>query len=130
MESLFDQICAYSNLLAAFDRVEENRGGPGCDGVTIDEFALGLEPNLLLLQRQLREERYKPLPLLRIYLDKDDGGQRPLSIPALRERLRREIDPDCDSLRCYPLCPPCMERTLRQGRDADGQGQDDGYFLV
>lgn len=51
-------------------------------------------------------------------------------LQALRERLRREIDPDCDSLRCYPLCPPCMERTLRQGRDADGQGQDDGYFLV
>lgn len=118
MESLFDQICAYSNLLAAFDRVEENRGGPGCDGVTIDEFALGLEPNLLLLQRQLREERYKPLPLLRIYLDKDDGGQRPLSIPALRDRIAQTAA----ALVLTPILDPEFEDAsygYRPGRSVD-----------
>ena len=50
---LFEEICAYSKLLAAFDRVEENAGGPGVDNVTIEEFSLSLNETLMLLRQDL-----------------------------------------------------------------------------
>lgn len=45
--NLFEEICSCSNLLSAFDRVEENAGGPGVDNVTIEEFSLSRNETLM-----------------------------------------------------------------------------------
>ncbi|VAX27772.1 Retron-type RNA-directed DNA polymerase [hydrothermal vent metagenome] len=85
--NLFEEICSYSNLLSAFDRVEENAGGPGVDNVTIEEFSLSLNETLLSLGKELLDDRYKPDALLKVGIPKDGGRVRWLSIPTVRDRV-------------------------------------------
>jgi CRISPR-associated protein Cas1 len=67
--------------------VEENQGGPGVDGVTITDFGVFLDRNLAELRDALVSARYVPQPLLRVAVDKKDGGTRLLSIPTVRDRI-------------------------------------------
>lgn len=85
--NLFEEICSYSNLLSAFDRVEENAGGPGVDNVTTEEFSLSLNETLMSLRKDLLDGKYKPGALLKAGIPKDDGGVRWLSIPAVIDRV-------------------------------------------
>ncbi len=57
------------------------------DGVTVKEFGRNLELNLRLLTSELEEKRYRPLPLLRFLVAKRDGSPRPLTVPAVRDRV-------------------------------------------
>ncbi|MFZ3115001.1 MAG: reverse transcriptase domain-containing protein [Syntrophales bacterium] len=76
-------------LKSAFQRVKENHGGPGADGVRISQFERHLERNLAALQNELRQKTYTPLPLLKILVEKGNGtGEaRALSIPSVRDRV-------------------------------------------
>jgi len=85
--NIFEEICSYSNLLAAFDKVEENAGGPGVDSVTIEEFSLYLDETLLSLRKSLLDGKYKPDSLLKFGILKDDGSMRWLSIPVVKDRV-------------------------------------------
>jgi CRISPR-associated protein Cas1 len=87
MARLFDQATALTTLARAFDRVEDNGGSPGLDGVSGEEFAADLEARLLDLHHDLRDGRYRPQPLLRFAVKKKAGGERGLSIPAIRDRV-------------------------------------------
>ncbi len=84
---LFEEICSYSKLLSAFDKVEENAGGPGVDNVTIEEFSLSLNETLMFLRKELLDGRYKPVALRKVGIPKGDGSVRWLSIPAVRDRV-------------------------------------------
>ena len=57
------------------------------DGVTVEKYAAQLEENIGKLQKTLLSAKYYPLPLLRFEIDKPDGGKRPLSVPAVRDRV-------------------------------------------
>lgn len=59
----------------------------GIDGVTAREFDKNLHANIADLHRQLVEGRYRAQPLRRVYIEKEDGKQRPLSIPALADKI-------------------------------------------
>lgn len=85
--TLFDRVTEHATLLEAFDKVEENHGCAGFDGQTIEDFALNLEGNLNQIREDLISGRFRPSPLLRVYVEKDDGGKRPLSIPTVRDRV-------------------------------------------
>lgn len=85
--ALWERVCSYQNLRLAWNRVKENEGGPGVDRVTLGEFEQKLNENLNLLQRQLEQGDYKPLPVLRIYIDKGDGTRRPIGIPVVVDRI-------------------------------------------
>jgi RNA-directed DNA polymerase len=96
--SLIDKIWAMPNLEEAFREVKRNRGAAGVDGVTIQAFESELEHNLGVLQHALRSKTYKPMPVKRVYIPKADGSQRPLGIPAVRDRVvqaavRRILEP-------------------------------------
>jgi RNA-directed DNA polymerase len=74
--------------------VAQNRGGPGVDGVTIQQLiGVGKDGtpgfiNLLMdLQKELQEKRYRPQPVRRVYIPKADGTLRPLGIPTVRDRV-------------------------------------------
>ncbi|MFQ5903851.1 MAG: CRISPR-associated endonuclease Cas1 [Candidatus Binatia bacterium] len=86
-KSLFSEITRLSKLYKAWDRVEANHGCAGVDGITVEKYASHLEENIGRLQKALISEKYRPLPLLRFYVDKADGGKRPLSVPAVRDRV-------------------------------------------
>jgi RNA-directed DNA polymerase len=85
--SLMDKIWAMPNLEAAFKAVKANKGAPGVDKVTIKAFESNLEDNLRALQTALRTKNYNPKPVRRVYIDKSDGSQRPLGIPAVVDRI-------------------------------------------
>lgn len=75
------------NLLRAWRRVCDNRGCAGVDGVTIEDFESGLHFELERLREELAEGTYRPLPLLRILVEKREGEARALCIPAVRDRV-------------------------------------------
>lgn len=86
--SLRDKVYRMDFLERAWYEVKKNRGSPGPDGISIPEIEeQGVEHLLLELQEELRTDRYKPGPILRVYLPKPNGGKRPLGIPNIRDRI-------------------------------------------
>lgn len=84
---MFAEIVDPANLEAAWQRVRENQGCAGVDGVTIEEFQSGVLYELPRLKRELADATYQPLPLLRILVDKGNGEARALCIPTVRDRV-------------------------------------------
>jgi RNA-directed DNA polymerase len=85
--SLMDKVYAAPNLRAAWERVRANQGAPGGDGMTIERFEERREERLAELAEDLRAKSYRPHPVRRVYIPKSDGGQRPLGIPTVRDRI-------------------------------------------
>ena len=86
--SLWDKIHRMDVLREAYRRCRQNRGAAGVDGVTFTSIeARGLEQWLGNLAEELREGRYRPQPLLRVWIPKRSGGRRPLGIPAIKCRV-------------------------------------------
>jgi RNA-directed DNA polymerase len=66
----------------------KNAGAPGVDGVTFGQIdAQGVGAWLEKLREELLSERYVPKPLLRVWIPKSNGSQRPLGIPTVRDRV-------------------------------------------
>lgn len=85
--SLIDKVYQPSNLLAAWERVRENAGAAGVDGVRLKHFAANLQERLTQLHTDLRYKTYRPQPVRRVYIPKRGGGKRPLGIPSIRDRI-------------------------------------------
>ncbi len=75
----------------AFRNVKRNRGAAGIDKVSIALYENNLVPNLLALMRQLKGGTFRPLPLCRVWIPKGGGKDRPLGIPAVRDRVAQEV---------------------------------------
>jgi len=84
---LIDKVWNWKNLNEAWRRVKQNRGSGGIDEVTIEVFDLNQEQNLSEIQRLLKQDRYEPNSVKRVYIPKPDGRQRPLGIPTIRDRI-------------------------------------------
>ena len=96
--SLFDKVFALSNLQRAWQQVADNRGAAGVDGITIVIFARNASERLAHLSQDLRNKTYRPQPVRRVEIQKSGGGQRPLGIPTVRDRivqqaLRQVLEP-------------------------------------
>jgi RNA-directed DNA polymerase len=86
--SLWDKVCRADVLRVADRRCRANRGAPGCDGISFKQIEdQGLDGWLERLQQELRAGDYPPQPLLRVWIPKAQGGQRPLGIPTIRDRV-------------------------------------------
>jgi group II intron reverse transcriptase/maturase len=86
--SLFDQLCSTLYLGVAFKQVKENKGKPGIDGITLADFETRLDEELSLLQEELANWTYQPLPVRRVEIPKPGGkGVRLLGIPTVRDRV-------------------------------------------
>jgi RNA-directed DNA polymerase len=84
---LFERLCAEDNLLEAFLAVKRNKGAPGVDGVTIQDFEMQLHDEIAKLANELRNWQYKPKPVKRVEIPKEDGSVRKLGIPSVRDRV-------------------------------------------
>jgi len=88
MSNLIEQISKTDTINSAWQRVSENHGCRGSDGVTIDRFGLSLEQNLSSLSQSIRSGNYYPYPLLRFPIPKRKAkGSRFLSVPTVRDRV-------------------------------------------
>ena len=86
--SLWDKVCRRDVLVEAHRRCRRNDGAPGVDGVTFDAIEKhGVESWLESLQEELKSGEYRTQPLLRVWIPKSNGGQRPLGIPTVRDRV-------------------------------------------
>lgn len=70
----------------AFRRLRRNTAA-GIDGETVESYEQELEMNLRGLWSRVQRGTYRPKPVLPVYIPKSDGGQRPLGIPALEDKI-------------------------------------------
>src|SRR5215212_3752495 len=85
---LYDKICREDILRHAYDLARANRGAPGVDGVTFAMIeAAGREEWLAAIRKDLVAKTYRPQPVRRVMIPKPGGGERPLGIPMIRDRV-------------------------------------------
>src|SRR4029434_1504672 len=85
---LYDKICREDVLGHAYALARANAGAPGVDGVTFDEIeAWGVEAWLAGLREDLVAKTYRPDAVRRVMIPKPGGGERPLGIPTIRDRV-------------------------------------------
>ena len=85
---LYDKIYRIDFLWQAWLNVRANKGSAGIDHQTIkDVEEYGVHKLLEQIQLLLKEKRYKPKVVLRVYIPKPDGKQRPLGIPTVADRI-------------------------------------------
>jgi len=81
------QVLDKENLQKAWKQVKANKGAPGVDSMTIEEFPEYAFTHWEEIRTALLEATYQPSPVKRVEIPKDSGGMRPLGIPTVLDRL-------------------------------------------
>jgi group II intron reverse transcriptase/maturase len=103
--TLKDKIVTKKNMHKAAIQVNANDGSAGIDGVGIEEFNRNYKENMREIYRQMKEDRYEAPPVLRVFITKGDGRERPLGIPTVKDRvaqgtLKRIMEPIFEKVFC------------------------------
>lgn len=86
-EFLMEEVVEQENVNKALQRVRSNRGGPGADGMSVEELPGHLRSNWPGIREQLLSGEYRPQPVKRVQIPKPDGGARKLGVPTVVDRL-------------------------------------------
>jgi len=85
---LLDGILQRENLFAALRRVEQNKGAPGVEGMTVEQLGPHLTERWPRIREELQSGTYQPQPVRKVEIPKPDGkGTRTLGIPTVLDRL-------------------------------------------
>ena len=86
--TLMQRVLTRENLRRAWEQVKANHGAPGIDGMTVEQFPDFIRsPSWASVKKALEDGIYKPQPVRRVYIPKASGGQRPLGIPMVLDRV-------------------------------------------
>jgi RNA-directed DNA polymerase len=85
---LYDKVFLKYILEESWERVKANGGSSGIDGLTFEAIEqAGVEEFLKALSEELRQQTYVASAVKRVWIPKDNGGKRPLSIPTIKDRV-------------------------------------------
>ncbi|OYT87954.1 MAG: group II intron reverse transcriptase/maturase [Burkholderiales bacterium PBB3] len=84
---MIEDILEPENLAQAWKRVKANKGAPGIDGMTVEDFPAFAREHWPRIATAIREGNYRPAPVRRVWIPKSDGTQRPLGIPTVLDRV-------------------------------------------
>jgi RNA-directed DNA polymerase len=83
-----EEVLRRENMLRAYQRVKQNKGSAGVDGMTVDELMPYLRTHWERIRDEIREGRYRPQPVLLVEIPKPGGrGMRRLGIPTVVDRM-------------------------------------------
>jgi len=102
---LLDRALLDDSLLAGWERVRDNAGGPGVDGVTIAQFGQGILTRLPALRKQVLGANYAAQPLRRVELARPGKSPRVLAVPCVADRVVQSAF----ALTLSPLLDPGFE---------------------
>ena len=86
--ALYDKVYRKDVLAFAYRCCNANGGAAGVDNQSFEDIEMyGVERWLDELAQELKSRTYQPLPVRRVYIPKPNGGQRPLGVPAIRDRV-------------------------------------------
>ena len=84
---LLEEILNPNNMNKAYKKVIANKGVAGVDGITVEEEFDYLKENGDRIKNQIRKRRYKPQPVKRVQIPKENGKMRNLGIPTVTDRI-------------------------------------------
>ncbi len=87
MSELLEEILTRENMMRAYKRVVANKGASGVDGIETSEVKQYLIDHWEEIREQIRNRKYKPLPVRRVEIPKPNGGVRNLGIPSVVDRI-------------------------------------------
>jgi len=133
--TLKDKMLDKENMHKAAHAVFANGGSAGIDGQDVEDFKDNYKLNMRELHRQLWNETYEPSPVLRVMIPKDSGGERPLGIPTVKDRIaqetvRRILSPIFEKVFCdcsYGFRP---NRSALEAIDKVEEYREQGYTHV
>ncbi len=83
---LLEKVLSTDNILRASEQVCKNKGASGIDGMTVDELPGYLCKHMEEIKEQIRTRKYKPQPVRRVEIPKENGDKRKLGIPTVIDR--------------------------------------------
>jgi RNA-directed DNA polymerase len=86
-ENLLERVLSRDNVQKAWKRVKANKGVPGIDNMSIDDFPEFARAQWDNIRDSLMAGTYQPSPVKRVEIPKPTGGKRPLGIPTVLDRL-------------------------------------------
>ena len=87
---LLEKILSKDNLNNAYKQVYKNKGASGVDGVTVDELFSYIKEHKEEILSLIRKRKYKPQPVRRVYIPKENGKLRKLGIPSVIDRVLQQ----------------------------------------
>ena len=129
---LFECVLSRENMAMAWQQVKANRGAAGVDGMTIDEFPQFAREHWEEIREELRAGRFRPQAVRRVLIPKASGGERPLGIATVLDRVIQQAIAQVLS----PIFEPEFSESshgFRPGRSAHDairsveQGYKEGY---
>lgn len=132
---LLERILSDENLQEACRKVMSNKGSAGVDRMTVKDLPKYIETNKEAMCNAIRNRKYRPLPVRRVEIPKDDGSKRLLGVPAVKDRW-------IEQAACQVLTPICEEvfsnssYGFRPGRKAEQailkalEYMNDGYDWI
>ncbi len=125
---LLERILSAENIRRAWKQVRANKGAPGIDSVTVEQFPDAFRELWPQIRSSLFEGTYAPSPVLRVEIPKSDGSKRPLGIPTVLDRMLQQAIAQVMGLIFDPLFSE-SSCGFRPGRSAhDGVRQVKQYI--
>ena len=87
---LLEKILSKENLNKAYKQVYKNKGASGVDGVTVEELFLYIQEHKKEILWKIRNRKYRPQPVRRVLIPKENGKMRKLGIPSVIDRVLQQ----------------------------------------